>query len=358
MIVGLAHANAEPKEKRLFSYIDGDGEPVETRHAGLTAYLFDARNSATRQQVVNDSRTALQAPHAMRMGSKLVEGGFYIFDAAERSRFLSDEPSAALYMVPLIGSQEYIRGESRWILNLQKVDPALLHLMPRVLERIAAVRSYRLKSKKAATRKLAEMPRHFEVNTLPQRSFLVITEVSSERREYVPIGWVEPPTVPTNLVQTVLDATPLDFGILTSRMHMAWLSHIGERLKSDYRYSIGLVYNTFPWPTASDTQRAKITALAEAVLAARANHPTASLAQLYDPLTMPANLRAAHTALDRAVDRLYRAEGFAAGVGGDRDRVEHLFTRYAAMINPLATAGAKANSRNARAKARQMGSGA
>nr|WP_310523276.1 DNA methyltransferase [Polymorphobacter sp.] len=358
VIVGLAHRDAEPPEKRLFSYPDGGADPIETRHAGLTAYLFDARSVATRHQVVNDSRVALHALHPMRMGSKLVEGGFYIFDAAERHRFLAAEPKATPYMVPVIGSQEYIRGESRWILNLQKVEPATLQSMPLVMARIAAVRTYRLKSKKAATRRLAQTPLVFEVNTIPDRAFLVVPEVSSERREYVPIGWLEPPTIPTNLVQTVLDATPYDFGVLTSRMHMAWLSHIGGRLKSDYRYSIGLVYNTFPWPSTTDVQQAKVAALAEAVLASRANHPTASLAQLYDPLTMPADLRAAHTALDRAVDRLYRAEPFAVGQSGDRDRVEHLFTRYAAMVDPLATAGAKANARNARAKTKQKGSGA
>ena len=151
--------------------------------------------------------------------------------------------------------------------------------------------------------------------------------------------------MPTDLVQIIAKATPFDFGVVTSRMHMAWLSHIGGRLKSDYRYSIGLVYNTFPWPAATDAQRAKITVLADAVLAARANHPTASLAILYDPLTMPADLRAAHAALDRVVDRLYRADAFPAGPAGDRDRVEHLFTRYAALVDPLATAGAPANAR-------------
>ena len=127
-------------------------------------------------------------------------------------------------------------------------------------------------------------------------------------------------------------------------MHMAWLAHIGGRLKSDYRYSIGLVYNTFPWPDATPAQRAKIEALAQAVLDARLAHPTASLADLYDPDTMPGDLRKAHHALDLAVDRLYRTAPFAS----DRDRVEHLFGRYEALVNPLATAGVKANKRVAR----------
>lgn len=131
---------------------------------------------------------------------------------------------------------------------------------------------------------------------------------------------------------------------------MAWLSEIGGRLESRFRYSIGLVYNTFPWPDTTQAQRAKVAALADAVLAARANHPTASLAILYDPLTVPADLRAAHAALDRAVDRLYRADPFAS----DRDRVEHLFDRYAALIDPLATVGVKANRRAERRIARAV----
>lgn len=133
---------------------------------------------------------------------------------------------------------------------------------------------------------------------------------------------------------------------------MAWLGHIGGRLKSDYRYSIGLVYNTFPWPDATPAQREKVEALAQAVLDARANHPTASLADLYDPDTMPADLRRAHHALDLAVDRLYRSAPFAS----DRDRVEHLFGRYEALVNPLNTAGIKANQRVARKAARDAAS--
>lgn len=348
VIVGLAHRDAEPVEKRLFNYDNGKGAGVETRHAALPAYLFEARTMVTRHLTVRDSRQPLTDAPAMRMGSKVVDGGHYIFSAAARSHFLQAEPDATRFMVPLIGSIEFIHGAGRFILSLTDADPDVLAKLPRTLERIAAVQKFRLCSKKAATRKLAIYPREFEVTTIPQTPFLVVPEVSSERRDYVPIGWLNPPTIPSNLIQVMPDATPFDFGILTSRMHMAWLSHIGGRLKSDYRYSIGLVYNTFPWPAATEAQRAKVAALADAVLAARANHPTANLAILYDPLTMPADLRAAHTALDRAVDRLYRAEAF----GSDRDRVEHLFTRYAALVDPLATAGVRANARVARRAAR------
>ena len=150
--------------------------------------------------------------------------------------------------------------------------------------------------------------------------------------------------IPSNLVRILPDATLDELAILTSRAHMAWLAHIGGRLKSDFRYSIGLVYNTFPWSGASAAQRVKVEALAQEVLDARAAHPTSSLADLYDPDTMPANLRKAHAALDAAVDRLYRPAPFAS----DRERVEHLFGRYEAMVNPLERLGAAKNKRVSR----------
>lgn len=185
------------------------------------------------------------------------------------------------------------------------------------------------------------MPAEFAFTTIPETSFLVIPEVSSERRQYVPIGWLEPPIIPSNLVRVMEGATLWQFGVLTSAVHMAWLGHVGGRLKSDYRYSNALVYNTFPWPNANPTQRTRIEALAQAVLDARDMHVTSSLADLYDPDTMPANLRKAHAALDQAVDRLYRAAPFS----GDRDRVEHLFGLYEALVNPLEREAVKQNRR-------------
>lgn len=344
IVIGLTHRDNEPGEKRLFSYPDIKGEPIESRHDALTAYLFDSR-AADRHSVVRETRTPLSpAAPVMRMGSKLVEGGKYIFGPSERARFLEAEPEAEPLMVPLVGSQEYIRGESRWILALQKISPDVVKKLPSVLERVKAVREYRMTSSKAATRDLANYPQEFEVTTIPTAPFLVIPKVSSERRDYVPFGWLSPPTIPSDLVQVILDASLWQFGVITSRVHMAWLAYICGRLKSDFRYSIGLVYNTFPWPDATPAQRAKVEALAQAVLDARTDHPTASLADLYDPDTMPADLRRAHHALDLAVDRLYRPAPFAS----DRDRVEHLFGRYEALVNPLETSGVKANKRVAR----------
>ncbi len=344
VIVGLAHRDNEPPEKRLFSYPDIKGDPVESRHAALTAYLFDAKSVANRHLVVRDVRRPLSDVTPMRMGSKIVDNGIYLFDPAERDEFLKLEPKARDLFLPVVGSQEYIRGETRWILMPRLASPAELKALPLVVERIKAVREYRAASRKDATRKLAEFPTEFEVTTIPTGPFLAIPKVSGERRDYIPIGWLEPPTIPSQLLQVVLDADGWVFGMLTSKMHMAWMAHVGGRLKSDYQYSIGIIYNTFPWPDASRAQRAKVEELAQAVLDARTAHPTASLADLYDPDTMPANLRKAHAALDAAVDKLYRPAPFAS----DRDRVEHLFGRYEALVNPLERLGAAKNKRVAK----------
>ena len=192
------------------------------------------------------------------------------------------------------------------------------------------VRAFRSLSERKSTLDLALYPSRFNVEVLPKGTFLVLPEVSSERREYIPIAWLSAPAIPSNKVRILLDATLTDFAILTSAMHISWTRYIGGRLKSDFQYGIGVVYNTFPLPpqTANLT---KLDPLAQAVLDARAAHPGATLATLYDPDLMPPNLRAAHTALDRAVDRLYRPAGFAS----DRERVEHLFALYEAMVAPL-----------------------
>jgi hypothetical protein len=212
------------------------------------------------------------------------------------------------------------------------------------MERIAAVRQFRLKSNSGPTQELANNPTGFHVTVIPDRPFLVIPEVSSERRDYVPIGWLNPPTIPSSLVRVLLDADLWHFGILTSAMHMAWLRQIGGRLKSDYRYSIGIVYNTFPWPEATGQQRAKTRSLAQAVLEARSRFPSSTLADLYDVDAMPPQLRKTHRALDDAVDKLYRSAAFS----GDRDRAEHLFGLYEKLVAPLVAAAASRTRRSPR----------
>ncbi len=330
VILGLDRRKAARAEKRLFSYPDINGDPEESRHGALSPYLFDAGGLSDPHLVVREESRPINEIAALRYGSQPIDGGNYIFGAEERAAFLDAEPKATPYLRPFIGAREYLQGGKRWILALHDVQPEVLARLPRVRERIAAVRDYRLASKRPVTRELASFPTEFAFTTIPTAPFLVIPEVSSERREYVPIGWLEPPVIPSNLVRILKNATLGDFALLTSAMHMAWLRHVGGRLESRYRYSIGLVYNTFPMPPEG-ADMSKLAPLAQAVLDARAAHPNATLADLYDPDLMPPNLRRAHKALDRAVDRLYRRTGFAS----ERERVEHLFVLYEKMRVPL-----------------------
>lgn len=344
VVIGLANRDHEPFEKRLFSYPDIRREPIESRHDALTAYLFDARGVTNRHLVVKEAGRPINGAPRMIAGSQPIDYAQFVLDLASRSTLLDQEPAAAEYIRPYVAGEDFINGGQRWVLTLRGIDPNKLRQMPAVLDRVQIVKESRLNSVRKSTLAAAQYPTEFGTTVIPESSYLVFPKVSSERREYVPIGWVEPPAVPSDLVYLFTGASRWHFAVLTSRTHMAWLGQIGGRLKSDFRYSTGLVYNTFPWPDATPAQRARIEHLAQAVLDARAAHPTASLADLYDPDTMPADLRRAHHALDLAVDKLYRPAPFAS----DRDRVEHLFGRYEALVNPLATTGVKANRRVAR----------
>ena len=284
-----------------------------------------------RHLVVKETNDPLCRVPQLIIGSKPIDDGQYIFTSEERREFLAREPLAGRYMRPFVGSREFINGVERWILVLHDVPPNELRAMPQVMKRISAVREFRLKSKSPATQRLSTTPTSFHVTVVPDKPFLVIPESSSGLRDYVPIGWLQPPVVPSSLVRVLVDADLWHFGVLTSAMHMAWLSEIGGRIKSDYRYSVGIVYNTFPWPDATEQQRGKVRALAQGVLDARRSFPNSTLADLYDTEAMPPQLRKAHDALDAAVDRLYAARAFK----GDRDRVEHLFGRYEALVAPL-----------------------
>jgi len=296
----------------------------------LTPYLFDASNLADPHLVVREQPRPVNGLPQLIIGSKPIDGGNYIFERAERDEFLRESPAATEYMRPFVGAEEFINGGDRWILYLGEAPPAVLRDR-HVKKRMEAVRQLRFDSKSAPTQGLADYPTRFHVTVVPERPFLVIPSVSSEHREYVPIGWLGPPIIPSNLVLVVRDAEPWQFAILTSRMHMAWLRHIGGRLKSDYRYSAGIVYNTFPLPAISDEQKLRLRRLAQAVLEARARFPNASLADLYDSVAMKPELRKAHRDLDEAVDKLYRRAAFST----DRERVEHLFALYERAVSPL-----------------------
>ena len=330
IILGLDRRENAQGDKRLFSYADMNGEAQESRHGALSPYLFDAGGLSDHHLTVSEESRPINSMRQLIIGSKPIDGGHYIFNAEERESLLEAEPEAEGFLRPFIGAREYLQGGTRWILALHNAAPSTLKQLPEVRNRIATVRAYRLSSKSQPTRKLADTPTLYHVNVVPEAPFLVVPEVSSERREYVPIGWLEPPTIPSNKLRVLTDATMAEFGLLTSAMHMAWMRAVTGRLESRYMYSVGVVYNTFPMPPAA-ADWASLEPAAEAVLAARRAYAEATLAELYDPDLMPPRLRKAHRILDRAVDRLYRRRRFAS----ERERVEHLFMLYEKMRAPL-----------------------
>ena len=331
VIIGLDSHEAVPNRKRLFSYPNVNSDPEESRHAVLSPYLFDAGGLADPHLTVREESSPVNGFPKLISGSQPIDNGHYIFGTEEkRLEFVAAEPAAAPFLRPYMSALDYLRNRHRWILALHDCPPNVLAGMPKVRERIASVREFRSRSKRKQTLMLADYPTRYNVNVIPTAPFLVVPEVSSERREYVPIGWLKPPVIPSNKLRILPDATLGEFAILTSAMHMAWMRTVTGRLESRYSYSIGMVYNTFPIPDRwADND--KLAPLAQAVLDAREAHPDATLADLYDPDLMPPRLRQAHRALDRAVDRLYRSRSFTS----ERERVEHLFMLYEKMRAPL-----------------------
>lgn len=334
VILGLTRREDEPKIKRLFAYEDIKGNPVESGHMKLSPYIIDADKLNDTHIVVRETTKAINSLPNLVKGIQPTDGGHLIFTPDERKTFLELEPGAAQFLHPYIGAQELINGSTRYILALQSATPAQLRALPYVRERLEKVRNMRLASNKLQTRVLAELPTRFDCGASPLSPYLAIPEVSSERREYVPLAYLKPPVIPSNLLRVLPNVSFWLFGLLTSRMHMAWLRTVGGKLKSDYRYSIGIVYNTFPLPALSDADKARLGSLAQKVLDARAAFPDSTLADLYDRLTMPPVLRKAHHTLDAAVDKLYRPEPFA----DDRERAEHLLGRYEVLSAPLLAA--------------------
>ncbi len=324
VIVGFA--TFDHPEKFLFQYDSPkSSEPRRVSVSRINGYLLDAPD------VYIDSRShPLGDVPEIGIGNKPIDGGFYLFKPEEKDAFLEKEPGAAPYFHPWMGSEELIKGKSRFCLYLRGVPPSVLKGLPLCRERIESVRKFRLESKSPGTRKLADTPTRFHVTNIPDEPYMVIPEVSSERRDYIPCGYVGPDVISSNLVKIVPHATLYHFGVIISAMHMAWMRQVGGRLESRYRYSKDIVYNNFPWPDADEATQASIAALAQGVLDARELYPGETLAGLYDPLLMPDELRAAHRALDAAVDKAY-GRRFA----NDTERVTHLFNLYRSLAQPL-----------------------
>ena len=285
----------------------------------INAYLMDAPN------VFIDSRSRpLCAVPLMTTGNRPADGGHLIIEDVDYADFIKKEPLAKQYIKKLIGAAEFINNKKRWCLWLVGVSPADLRKMPLVMQRVEACKADRAAAPDAGRRKLAERPTQFREINNPD-TFVVIPAVSSERRKYIPIGFLDKETIATNLVITIPDATLYHFGVLTSNVHMAWMRAVCGRLKSDYRYSKDVVYNNFPWPTPTDEQREKIEQTAQAILDARNLYPDCSLADLYDEAAMPPELRKAHQQNDKAVMQAY---GFWGKLNTESACVAELMKMY------------------------------
>lgn len=261
-------------------------------------------NNAPNVWIISRKKPLCKVPE-IGIGNKPIDGGHYLFSKEEMDAFIRKEPLSEQYFHPWYGSEEFIHQTPRYCLWLGDCPPEELHKMPQCIKRIDAVRKYRLKSKSEGTRALAERPRRFHVENMPQGNFIIVPSVSSEKRHYVPMGFMTPNNLASNLVLLIPNATLYHFGILESIVHMAWMRAVCGRMKSDYRYSKEIVYNNFPWPKPTEEQKQKIEKTAQAILDARAKYPESSLASLYDVNTMPAALLKAHKANDKAVLSAY-----------------------------------------------------
>lgn len=329
VVIGFSAENK--KEKLLFTYEDVNSKlAVPTRVSTINGYLTDApdvfiekRHQPLRDvpkiffgNMPNDSDRKKQIPHQ------------FVFTPEEKDAFLQIEPNAEKFIRPFVGADDYINGKIRYCLWLKNARPDELRKCPRVMERVQKVREIRLSSTASATRQKAETPTLFFFISHTDSPYILIPGVSSENRAYIPMGFMDEYTIASNAALIIPDATLYHFGILTSSMHMAWIRSVCGRLKSDYRYSGDVVYNNFPWPSPTEQQQLEISTLAQAVLNARALFPDCTLADLYDPLTMPSELRKAHRNLDAAVEKAYGRK-----FKDDADRVAFLFERYKELTN-------------------------
>ena len=321
VIVGFSVANNQDKRK-----IYSNGRFKEVKN--INAYLLEAPN----EFISNRNKPLCDVPQ-MITGNRPADGGHLIIENEDYEEFLLKEPSARPYVKRLVGSTEFINNKKRWCLWLVGISPSELRKMPMVLQRVEACKEDREKSPDAGRRKLAETPTLFREINNPV-SFILVPKVSSEKRRYVPMGFLDNNTISTDLNFIIPEATMYHFAILTSNIHMAWMRAVCGRMKSDYRYSANIVYNNFPWPTPTEEQKQKIEQTAQAILDARALYPDSSLADLYDELTMPPELRKAHHQNDIAVMQAYGftkgSEAYkseAACVAELMKRYEHLCTQ-------------------------------
>ena len=315
VIVGFSEAaNAASR----IIYDEGSVQKAEN----INAYLVEAPDI-----FIESNKLPLCDVPKMTTGNRPADGGHLIIEVAEYDEFVKKEPAALKYIKKLTGAAEFINNKKRYCLWLVGVSPAELRKMPEVMKRVELCRNDRLNATDAGRRKLADTPMLFRETKNP-KSYIIVPATSSESRRYIPIGFLDDNTIPTNAAVIIPEADLFNFGILTSNVHMAWMRAVAGRLKSDYRYSKDIVYNNFPWPTPTPAQKERIEKTAQAILDARALYPESSLADLYDELTMPVELRKAHRANDKAVMEAY---GFWGRLNSEAACVAELMKLYKAL---------------------------
>ncbi len=317
VIIGFSTA---PNKKSKILYSAERPQIVEN----INGYLVDADN------VFVESRTTpICTIPKIGIGNKPIDGGFYLFKAEEKEKFIKIEPNSEKWFRPWVGSDEFINRYFRYCLWLGYCPPNELRKMPECLKRVEAVRNFRLSSSSAGTVKLADTPTRFHVENMPTDNYILIPKVSSEKRKYIPIGFLTPDVLASDLVFLIPNATLYHFGVLTSNVHMAWMRAVCGRLETRYRYSKDIVYNNFPWCNPTTEQKKKIEETAQAILDARALYPDCSLADLYDEVAMPPELRKAHQANDRAVMQAY---GFDVKTMTESTCVAELMKMYQKLV--------------------------
>ena len=317
VIIGFSLNNSEHK-RRIY-----DGNAV-IEASNINGYLIDANNVF----IDNRNKPLFPVPE-IGMGNQPIDGGNYLFKDDEKEEFVKKEPGAEKYFKRWYGADEFINSRPRWCLWLGDANPMELIKLPECMKRIENVREFRLTSSRASTVKLADSPAHFQTENMPKGNYIVIPEVSSERRKYIPMGYMDDTVLCSNKLRLMPDASLYHFGILNSSIHMAWMRVVCGRLKSDYSYSINIVYNNFPWPEVTEEQRTKIESTAQAIINARRMYPDASMADLYGNLIVFPDLLKAHRANDAAVLEAY---GFPKDAT-ESDIVARLFKMYQDLVN-------------------------
>ena len=327
VIIGFANFNID--KKRLFDYEDIKGEPHEIIVENINPYLIDFENVF----IGSRNKSISEIPN-IGIGNKPIDDGNYLFKENEMIEFIKNEPNSEKYFYKWTGAKLFINNETDYVLLASKIPPNELKKMPLVMERIKNVKEFREKSSSKPTRDIAKYPTKFHIENFPENNYLLIPRVSSERRIYIPIGFMDKNTIAGDSCLIVQNAELYHFGVLTSIMHMVWVKYVCGRLKSDYRYSKDIVYNNFPWPLElSEDIRTSIEIRAKGVLSARAQFPDSSLADLYDPLTMPKALIDAHNKLDLEVDKAYGVK--KNELKNESERIKFLFKMYEKYIDNL-----------------------